>query len=374
MSNQLCARHRYARPVSDWTQFKRDPQRSGVRRDLEDPARVAESWTVELDAVAGSPVLGRDAVVVGTERGNLYAFDRETARRRWVFETGGGIDATPIVTAERVYAATDAGTVRAIDPGTGDPIWRTDLPAPLESALAFADGRLYAGHAAGLSALEGETGERVWTHETDAPVVGAPAVAPDRRRVYIGTADERVRCLEDGDGAPEEVWTAPTDGVVAAPPTIADGRVYVADDAGTLLALDTETGQPWFSYDIGTAFTTSATVLPEEGTTFVGADDGYLHVTDTRFGRRKVRGWLFSRKGVELDGEVRSSPVVAGDTVCVADATGSVYGVSATDYDLRWHVDVGAPVAGTPAVASNHLYVPAEGRLVRLAWTTDGSR
>ncbi|AGB35970.1 outer membrane protein assembly factor BamB family protein [Natronococcus occultus] len=359
--------------MSDWNQFKRDPQHSGVRRDLESPDRVTTSWTVELAGMAGSPVLDTDTVFVGSERGNLYAFDRETGRRRWVFEATDSIDATPVVTYGGVYAATDDGTVHALDPGTGDPIWRTELPAALESALAFADGRLYVAHDAGLSAVDGETGALAWTHDTDS-VAAAPAIDPDRRRVYVGTDDGQVCCLEDAGGEAEEAWTAPTDGVVAAPPTIADGRVYTVDDDGTLLALDTETGQTWFSYEIRATFTSSATVLPEEGTTFVGADDGYLHVTDTRFGRRKVRGWLFSKKGIELDGDVLASPVVAGDTVCVADATGSVYGVSATDYDLLWYVDVEDQVARTPALAPNRLYVPADDRLLCLEWSTDESR
>ncbi|ELY59459.1 pyrrolo-quinoline quinone [Natronococcus amylolyticus DSM 10524] len=357
--------------MTDWNQFKRDPQHSGVRRDLEGPDRPESAWTVELAGTAGSPVLDRDTVYVGTTRGNLYALDRETGRRRWVFESTDGIDATPVATYDGVYAATDAGTVHAIDPGTGDALWRTKLPAPLESDLAFADGRLYAGHTAGLSALEAGSGEIGWTYETDAAAAGSPVVAADRPRVYVGTADEQVRCLEDGSDGVEETWSAPTDGVVAAPLTIADGRVYVADDDGTLLALDTETGQTWFSYEIRGAFTSSATVLPEEGTTFVGADDGYLHVTDTRFGRRKVRGWLFSKKGIALDGEVDASPVVAGDVVCVGDSTGSLYGVDATDYDLRWHVDLGAPVSRTPALAPGRLYVAAADELSSLEWATD---
>ncbi|WP_306054986.1 outer membrane protein assembly factor BamB family protein [Natronococcus wangiae] len=358
--------------MTDWNQFKRDPQHSGLRRDLEGPRRVEEAWTAELVGPVGSPVLDRDTLFVGTARGNLYAFDRETGHRRWVFETTDGIDATPVVTRERVYAATDPGTVHALDPATGDRAWRADLPASLESALAFADGRLYAGHAAGLSALEAEIGEIDWTYETDSAVGGAPAIGEDRRRVYAGTDGERVHCLEAETG--EEVWTAPTDGAVTDGPTIADERVYVGDDDGTLLALDAEIGQTWFSYEIRGSFTSSATVLPDEGTTFVGADDGYLHVTDTRFGRRKVRGWLFSKEGIALDGEVRASPVVAGDVLCVGDSTGSVYGVDALEFDLLWHFDVGDAVSSTPALAPDRLYVGAGDRLYCLEWTPDEPR
>ncbi|WP_339105199.1 PQQ-binding-like beta-propeller repeat protein [Haloterrigena salinisoli] len=395
--------------MSDWNQFKGDPQRSGVRRDLEGPDRVTDAWTADLDGPPGSPVLDRDTVFVGTRRGDCYALERETGRRRWTFETTGGTETAPVVDRDRLYLATGDGTVRALDPGTGEQRWETDLAGALESPLALSDGLLYAGHSAGLSALEAETGARVWTHETDAPVAGAPAVdraadrarqgwggerdeaeidllslddaamdeeTSDRDRVYAGTADGTVIALEADAG--EELWDAPTGGAVVDGPTVADGRVYVADDGGTLVALHADTGQSWFTYEIQGSFTSSPTVLPAADATFVGADDGYLHVTDTTFGRRKLRGWLFSKKGVALDGPVRSSPVVAGDVLCIGDATGSLYGVDvsgdAEDCELVWYADLESGITGTPALGSDALFAGSDdGRLHCLERASDRS-
>ncbi|RQH00884.1 outer membrane protein assembly factor BamB family protein [Natrarchaeobius oligotrophus] len=374
--------------MTDWNQFKGDRRNGGVRRDLEGPHRVREAWTADLVGPVGSPVLDRDTVYVGTSRGNLYAFERETGRRRWVFETTVGTDATPIVTRDHLWLGTDDGTIVALDPGTGEERWRTELPGALTTSLSHSNGRLYAGHEAGVSALEIEAGDLEWTTETDGAAVGSPAV-DDRRewsgeRVFLGTDDETIRALEGETG--EECWDAPTDGVAADGPTCLDGRVYVADDDGTLLALDGETGQSWFTYEIRDAFTSSATVVPGEsddaspteethdgepdGTTFVGADDGYLHVTDTTFGRRKVRGWLFAKKGIALDGEINSSPVVVGDVVCVGDSTGSIYGIDADEYDHLWYFSTDGAIASTPAVGTNRLFVGSDDeRLYCLEWT-----
>lgn len=395
--------------MTEWNQYKRDSHNSGLRRDLEGPARVSEAWKADLGGSVGSPVFDRDTVYVGTSRGNCYALERETGHRRWTFETAGATDATPVVTRERLYLGTGDGTLYALDPGTGEEQWDAELPGSLESALALSDGRLYAGHASGLSALEAETGTALWTYETEAPVVGSPALAdgregeqrrsgldehrddelvesmepsmfepereqePDRRweidqeRVFAGTAAGMVFALEAETG--EEAWTTPADGGIAAGPTIADGRVYVGDDVGTMLALDANGGQPWFTYEITDAFTTSATVLADAETTFIGAGDGYLHVTDTTVGRRKLRGWLFSRKGVELDGPIRSCPVVAGDVLCVGDATGSLYGVDVTDPEPLWRFTADEAISGTPALAPERLYVGSEDeRLYCLEW------
>jgi outer membrane protein assembly factor BamB len=358
--------------VSDWHQYNGDPQHSGVRRDFTDPDRVEESWTADLAGTVGSPVVDGESVFVGTDRGNLYAFDRKTGHRRWVFEAAAGAESTPTVESGHVHTASETGAVYALDPSTGEPVWKIDLPAALASDPAASDGRLYAGHETGLAAIDADTGDVDWTHETESAVVGCPAIGDDHQRMYAGLDGAEVHCLDCATG--EEVWRVPTDGAVTAGPTIADGRVSVGDDAGTLLALDTETGQTWFSYEIRGSLCSSATVLPEEGTTFVGADDGYLHVTDTRFGRRKVRGWFFSKKGVALDGEIRSSPVVAGDVVCVGTSLGSLYGVDATTYDLRWHVDVDTPILQSPALAPDRLYVPAGDRLVCFEWAAADQR
>ncbi len=402
--------------MTEWNQFKGDPHNSGCRREIDGPARATEGWTADLAGQPGSPVCDRDTVYVGTTRGNCYALERATGRRRWVFETTAATDAALLATRDRLFLGTADGTVHALDPGTGEQQWEVDLADELEAALALSSGRLYAGHADGLTALEPETGTELWTHETESAVVGAPAVADGREgrrrrsaleqdepstaesleptpsdplaadrtadadgewagdRIFAGTAYGAVVALEAETG--EEAWTAPADGALEAGPTVADGRVYVADDGGTLVAMDAGTGQSWFTYEIAVAFTTSATVLPTAETTFVGAADGYCHVTDTTVGRRKLRGWLFSRKGIELDGPIRSCPVVAGDVVCVGDASGSVYGIDvADDCDLAWHVALPDGVTGTPAIGDGRLFVGCEDdRLHCLEWGDDPRR
>ncbi|ADD05403.1 PQQ repeat protein [Natrialba magadii ATCC 43099] len=432
--------------MTEWTQCEGDEQRSGVRRAVSDPVRVEAGWTADLVGTVGPPVLDRDTVFVGTDRGNCYAFDRETGRRRWVVETMTATDTAPVRTRDRLFFGTTDGTIHAVDPATGEQYWQLELPTSLTTPLLYADGDLYAGHEDGLTAiataagdeveafdLDGDNGEAVeepgtvrWTVETDTPVTGAPVIARppetgreraplqeqtarpsfdaelepesdqnlgqeldgsmelndsididtesdepwDSPRIYAATADEHVHCLASDDG--EGIWTAPTNDVATNALTVADGRVYVADAGGTLLALNAGTGQTWFTYTITGGFTSSATVLTDEGTTLVGANDGYAHVTDTTFGRRKLRGWLFSKKGVALDGEVQASPVVAGDVLCVGDTTGSLYGLDLTDdCDHLWHHGFEDPITATPAVGDGELFVGTGDRLVQLEWSDE---
>lgn len=364
--------------MTEWNQCGGDPRNSGRRDDLESPTRPEEAWTAELRGpVRSSPVLDRDTVFVGTGEGNVYAFDSRTGHRRWVFETTAATEPSPVVTRDFCYACTTDGTLYALDPATGDERWRVDLEGPLEASPTFArapwdgfgdeGGVLYAGDSAGVVALDAETGEQRWRYESAMPAVGSPAV--DGGRVFVGATDESVTALEAETG--EDIWTAPLNGVLAGGPTVdeAGERAYAVDDDGLLVALDAETGQTWFTYEIDDAFVDAAIVRGDS--VFVPAEDGYLHVTDTTFGRRKVRGLLFSKKGVRLDGIPRGAAVV-GDVVCLGDSSGTLYGIDADDPDFVWYVSLDAAVSSPPAVDDGRLYAGLEdGTLACLSWRDD---
>ena len=393
----------YSPAVSDWNQWNGDQGNRAHRPALEGPERRLETeWTVEVGELRGSPVLDDRTVYVGTDRG-LAAFDRDDGYHRWTADLFGEAT-TPVLTRERVVVATRNGTVYGLEAASGETVWERSLEGPLESTPTLADGTVYVGDANGVAALEAESGERRW-YRTDGdddadpddidlepdtddenalgaskaslevdgleagggeaigPVLGAPAVADGY--VYVGCRGGTVHALEAASG--ERVWTAPTNGDPVGGLTAVDGRVYVAVDAGMLVAMDGETGQSWFTYRIRESFTSSPTVL--EDTLFVAASDGYLHVTDTEFGNRKLRGYLFSKKGLSLDGVAHTSPVVVGDVGMVVDSTRAIYAFDATDPDFTWHLPLEAPVVGTPAVAPGRLFVAREdGNLSALSW------
>ncbi len=394
----------YSSPVSDWNQWNGDQGNRAHRPTLEGPERRLETeWTVEVGELRGSPVLDDRAVYVGTDRG-LAAFDRGDGYYRWTADLPGEAT-TPVLTRERVVVATREGTVSGLEAASGEVVWQESLEGPLESTPTLAEGVVYVGDADGVAALEAHDGERRWyrtdvadgeddpddvdidpdtddenalgastaslevdgleieSGETIGPVLGAPAVADGH--VYVGSRGGAVHALEAASGG--HVWTAPTNGDPVGGLTAVDGRVYVADDAGMLVAMDGESGQSWFTYRIRESFTASPTVL--EDTLFVAASDGYLHVTDTEFGNRKLRGYLFSKKGLSLDGVAHTSPVVVGDVGLIVDSTPAIYAFDAADPDFTWHLPLEDTAVGTPAVAPGRLFLAGgDGNLSALSW------
>ncbi len=375
-------------PVSEWNQFRGDERNTGrIGRDLSGPqAKPAETWATELRGpVRCPPVVDHDTIYVGTTDGHLYALDFQ-GRRRWVYETTASTTLAPAVGGHRVVCCL-ADTVVALDAPTGALEWERPVEGLYTTPPTLDGGLLLVGNSDGLVALRAETGEAIWTATLEGTAVSAPAV--DEDQVYVATQNEQVHALALGSG--ESVWSAPTDGTVVGGPTLADERAYVADTDGTLLALGVEDGRTWFTYEIRGGFTSAPTVLEGDDTLFVAADDDTLHVTDTTFGNRKLRGLLFSKAGLPLDGTPTTDPILVGDVVIVGDETGGLYGVDASDPDFRWHLPLESGVEGTPApvltrgsrattaddgvthaaVETGQLFVGTEdGRLRCLEWET----
>ena len=131
----------------------------------------------------------------------------------WKVDVGLGY-ATPLLVGDRLYVFTRQGNdevMMALDPGSGDVIWRTSYPAPFEmnsatsrhgpgpkSTPAFADNRLFTLGMSGLvTAFDATTGRQLWQHP--APPVQprfhtamSPIVEGDLMIVHIGG---------EGDGA-----------------------------------------------------------------------------------------------------------------------------------------------------------------------------
>ncbi|MFC7232495.1 PQQ-binding-like beta-propeller repeat protein [Saliphagus sp. GCM10025308] len=368
--------------MTEWNQYRgneRKTARLEVDASLDElHRRPVERWTADLrETVACPPIVDRDGIYVGTTGGDLYALDFQ-GRRRWVYETDASTLLTPATADGRIYCCLEDALV-ALEAETGDPAWTREGTGLYTTPPTLADGLLLMGDAEGITAIRAETGAGIWTNDLEAPPVGAIAV--DDERVYVAVQDESVAAMERDSG--EEVWRAPADGVVVGGPALADDRAYVADESGTVLALDAETGQTWFTYKIDGAFTSPPTVLEGADTLFVAADDETLHVTDTTFGNRKLRGLLFSKPGLPLDDAPATDPIVVGDIVLLGDQSGGLYGVDADDPDFIWHLPLEAGIASTPAPAleansfgdepsSVRLFVGDEaGRLRCLAWDAD---
>jgi eukaryotic-like serine/threonine-protein kinase len=160
----------------------------------------------------------------------------------------------------------------------------------------------------------------IWRYPTGGPIVSSPVVVDGR--VFIGSHDDRVHCVDAATGA--GIWTFATRDDVEAPPLVADGRVFVGSADGTLYAIDAMSGEGVWTYATPDRILGGAAFhrRPDGGATvFVGSYDQKLHAVDAATGESR---WI-----AEADDYLNGAPAVDGDAVVFGGCDGVVRVVDA---------------------------------------------
>jgi outer membrane protein assembly factor BamB len=191
------------------------------------------------------PIVDEDRLILGLvgagwgdmagPRQRYVAFDKRTGAVRWVSTPSGGPfedannNASPTVgeiDGRRLMVAGGAdGWLYAVDARTGEPVWKFHLSRRSVNSPPLIKGHVvYAAHS---------------EENVDLPGLMGRVVAIDAR----GRGDITKTA---------EIWRSDGIAVGFAAPTIAEGRVYVVDNAANLHALDEKTGKPLWTFNLGT--------------------------------------------------------------------------------------------------------------------------
>jgi len=203
----------------------------------------------------GTPAVAGDLVYITGYTGKLYAFDKGSLQKRWVYPPEGYLAPLvggPVVAQDIVYFGASDGRVYALDAATGveawepfptgDKIWSTPVVADGTVYVTCFDKRLYA--------LDAATGEPRWvSDEAGGAIASTPLVYNDT--VYFGAFDRYLYAVDAADGslrwkseieAGNWFWATPVAYGNAVYAPCLDGKVYVfdAEDGHEIDAIDFE--------------------------------------------------------------------------------------------------------------------------------------
>jgi outer membrane protein assembly factor BamB len=143
------------------------------------------------------------------------------------------------------------------------------------------------------------------------------------------------------NGYLSRAWLYMTGAPVAASPAIVGGYAFVANTSGTIAAVDTVSGAPFWTYTIPSKAAIHAAPAVGNGDVVFGADD------NTIYRLAKSTG---APIGTEtLDG-IPTSPALAGGTIYVGTTNGTVYAIDEATGTQRWSTPIGAAIHYSPAV------------------------
>lgn len=224
--------------LAEWPQLRGNPQRTAFTAEtLAPPLHLA--WTAtfagERLGTATEPIVAGGRVFVATHAGNLYALDADTGAPRWHFTAPGPLLHSPAVAEDRVITAAAGGGVYALDAASGRRLWTAAVASSFEGFAAaplLADRRVYLGARDGrFYCLDLANGREQWRADLPTPI-RQPA-AWDGERVIVTAEDLVTRAFKaTGPDTDREVWQQPLRGQTARdyPPVVVrgpDGRTRV---------------------------------------------------------------------------------------------------------------------------------------------------
>jgi outer membrane protein assembly factor BamB len=187
---------------------------------------------------------------------------KDISTPKWEYQTGGDVYSSPAVVDGKVYVGSTDFNWYCLDAYTGDKIWNFTIDHYVRSSCAVVNGRVFTGADDGyFYCLDAETGEQIWKVSAGGHfpyLLAAPEAEPRSSpivmggRMYVGSLDGRVYCLDTADGSIE--WTYTTGKAIMGSPTYSGGIIYIVSTDGYLYALETDGDLAWqsaFTLDLG---------------------------------------------------------------------------------------------------------------------------
>ena len=314
---------------------------------------------------------------------------------RWKFQTGDGLQASPLVANGRVYVASQHGVVRALDARTGAQLWQVATRATIAMTPALADGMLFVGdhrQPGALMALDAMNGAQRWQTVFPGGVRSEPAIA--NGIVYVGESGgdqcfhAGLHALRERSGA--EVWRWYVDphdkmgGSVWSPISFDRGRVFFGtgnacepniDTADSIVSLEATGTLRWAVHGANsvTDNDVGGGTLLLHGEAIAESKNGLLYDIDRTSGRVNWSTALGGAPGYGGFGTPSSDGttivVTAGfasdPTKSAGPAGGALVGLD-TAGAILWRVRTQNPVSGDVAIANGVAYTPLDSTFVAL--------
>jgi outer membrane protein assembly factor BamB len=329
-----------AAPKVQWPAFGYGPERIHVGPGkLRPPFR--KIWTYKGQALLEfPPAIGYGRLYFATNAGVMIAVNAKTGKRAWKGPSGRCVAASPALADGVVYEAflnkppCNAGgkhldgVVIAYAVGFGREQWRHRIGAS-ESSPLVAGGRVYVGDWNGdVWALATSDGHVVWRTHVGGKLKGGVALSGNR--LYVGSYDGHLSCLDARTG--KRIWRTAAQpglgglGAFYATPAVAYGRVYVGSTDGKLYSFGATTGKLRWSHSTGGYVYSSAAVTQER--VLAGSYGGDFLALDAATGDVK---WRF-----KANGPISGSPTVVDGIVYFATLKRRTYALDVATGKLRW--------------------------------------
>ena len=318
---------------SNWHQFQKDEINIGVTYSpapIEDVELAWSAFTYESgNGIDVTPIIADDIVYIYAANGSIWAFNKTNGDLMWKNETTGGNlqTSTPAYGDGKIVVAARSGDLFAFNATTGSELWNASVTDKnFECPVTYFDHKIYIGEGLGGGVTTKyyycycDNGTQLWSYPTEntsgflwcgASVVGDYLVFATHEGKLISLYRENGTLTDEVDLTSELSFPRPDLGKVRASVTYHNGYIYTTSEKGQPLGYVFKVG-----FDNGT---------------FV--DDGWS----------TANGFSTSTP-VVYDGKVyvgQGEHGFTGNLTCLNDSTG----------EIIWSYFINAGVKSSPAIS-----------------------
>lgn len=334
-------------------QFRYDSVYTGLSK-YEGPKTVRKAWGFPVkDIIDGTPAIDRNGNIyfgAADNDKNVYKLNGKTGEMMWSFQTGKAVFSSPA------------------------------LDNNLTVYIGGLDKHFYA--------INGFTGKLIWDIEAPAGIYSSPFLSKDEKTVYFGCSRKdhsndpamdvnRIYALSTVSGL--IVWQKDFQfkfnhklysewGEFLSCLIISDDRkiLYASNPNGIVYALDSDTGNEIWKFDMG-ATTWCSPGLGPDGILYVGSFNHMFYALDGLTGQLK---WKF-----QAGKEFVSSPAIdAKGNVFCGNHDGNVYAFNSKTGEILWAFQTGLKVEACPLIdKEGRLYVGSKNGILYALNTADGT-
>jgi outer membrane protein assembly factor BamB len=187
-------------------------------------------WGRPLGSELGAPMLSNDQIFVSS--GSLLsAVDMASGTVNWEFTAASALTTRPTVFGDLVLVGTERGVLYALRQSDGKEQWRTQFNGALSAAPAVSSVIFAVDRSGGVTALSADARQVLWRFDARAAVNTTPLLADGK--LLFGASNGVFYALDAGDG--RELARVQLGGSIDSAPVLGEGLIYVR--AGQVYAL-----------------------------------------------------------------------------------------------------------------------------------------
>ncbi|MGD1993137.1 MAG: serine/threonine-protein kinase [Anaerolineae bacterium] len=268
----------------------------------------------------------------------------------WDFACEDEVRSSPVVEDGVVYIGAYDNNLYALDAESGEFLWKYAADDGIGSSPCVSTGTVFIGSQDwSLYAINAQNGRLLWTCPTQGPIYSSPRA--QFGHVFFGSDDRYLYAAKISSG--RVAWSVEVEAPVRSTPALGRKAIFFGDEGGSVYAVGSD-GQRIWRFRTRRAVTSSPLLAGD--TLCVGSRDGYLYALDTQ------NGWDVWR--YRAGGPIISSPTASEASVFFGGVNGDVYAVSLESGRVKWRYETDGQVTSSPFYYRDTVYIgSADGAL-----------